>query len=124
MLNIHLHRHRISDNACDGTISISGTRICDTAEHSQHRPSVGTYRLQLRHSKQHGRKVPVLAEAPNACLVHGNGIYGSSDGRILLGIRIAPGCVRHSYPHFKLLYDRINAALRRGHEVKLIITED
>ena len=124
MLNIHLRRHRISKIACDGTIIINGSRICDTAEHSQYRVPAGTYHIALCKSQKHGRKVPILVEAPGVCLVHGNGIYGCRDGRILLGLYLAPGCVKHSYPHFKLLYDRINAALRRGHEVTLRITED
>lgn len=124
MLSIHLHRHRIGKIACDGTIIIGGDRICDTTEHSRFRPQAGTYHIALCKSKTYGRKVPILVEAPGICLVHGNGIYGSKDGRILLGLFLAPGCVKHSYLHFKLLYDRINTALRRGHEVKLIITEN
>lgn len=124
MLNIHLHRRRVSKVACDGTIIINGERICDTAENSKFRPQAGTYHIALCHSKKHGRKVPILVEAPNICLVHGNGIYGSRDGRILIGLYLVPGCVKHSYILFKHLYDRINAALRRGHEVILRITED
>ena len=124
MLDIHLHRRNVGKVACDGTITIGGELICDTTEHSMHRPPVGTYSIALRYSGTHGRKVPVLVETPGICLVHGNGIYNRRDGRILLGLFLAPGCVKHSYHHFMLLYDRINAALRRGHEVTLRITEN
>jgi len=124
MLEINLHRHCVSKIACDGTLSINGEHVCDTAEHSQHRVPAGTYSIALCKSKTHGRKVPILVEAPSFCLVHGNSIYGKRDGRILVGLHIIPGWLKHSNILFMLLYDRINKALRRGHEVKLIITED
>lgn len=69
-------------------------------------------------------EVPILVEAPGICLVQGNSIYGKNDGRILVGLHIIPGWVKRSNILFLLLYDRINAALRRGKEVKLIITEN
>ncbi len=77
-----------------------------------------------RYSKEYGRKVPFLVEAPNVCLAIGNGAYSSFDGRILLGTYIAPGCLKLSREPFMQLYNRINASLRRGHEVTIKITED
>ena len=124
MLELHLHRRCISKIACDGTIIIGGSRICDTAEHSQYRVPAGSYHIALCKSETYGRKVPILVEAPSFCLVHGNSIYGKRDGRILVGLHIIPGWLKHSNILFMLLYDRINKALRRGHEVKLIITEN
>ncbi len=124
MLKIHLHRRHVSKIACDGTIIINGEHIYDTVEHSQYRVPAGTYHIAICHSKKHGRKVPILVEAPKVCLVHGNGIFGMHDGRILIGLHLVPGCVKHSYILFMHLYNRINAALRRGHEVTLTITED
>lgn len=124
MLEIHLHRRQVYKVACDGTLSINGDHVCDTAEHSQYRVPAGTYHIALCKSEKHGRKVPILVEAPNVCIVHGNGIYGKRDGRILVGLHIIPGCLKQSDIIFHLLYDRINKALRRGHEVKLIITEN
>lgn len=122
-MQLHLHRHRINATACDGTLSIDGIRICDTAEHAQHRPPVGTYRIVLRYSHTHGRKVPMLAESAGVCLAIGNGIWNRTDGRILIGTYIALGCVKKSREPFMLLYNRINTALRRGHEVTIRITE-
>ena len=124
MLQIHLHRRRISKVACDGTIIINGERICDTAEHSQYRVPAGTYHIALCKSKTHGRKVPILVEASHICLMHGNSIYGKRDGRILVGLYIIPGWLKHSNILFMQLYNRINIALRRGHEVTLTITEN
>lgn len=123
MLLIHLHRRRISKVACDGTIIINGERICDTTEHSQYRVPTGTYHIALCKSKTHGRKVPILVEAQSICFMHGNSIYGKTDGRILVGLHIIPGWLKHSNILFMQLYNRINVALRRGHEVTLTITE-
>ena len=122
-MQIHLHRHHIHTVACDGTLSIDGIRFCDTAEHARHRVPVGTYRIALKHSKVHGRKMPTLVEAPTACLATGNGIWNSPDGRILLGTYISPGCVKQSREPFMQLYNRLNTTLRRGNDVTIRITE-
>ena len=124
MLEISIHRHRISKVACDGTLSINGDHVCDTAEHSQYKVPAGTYRIALCKSKTYGRKVPILVGAPGICIFHGNSIYGKRDGRILVGLYIIPGWLKHSNILFMLLYDRINKAIRRGHEVTLRITEN
>ena len=122
MLQIHLHRHRVSVVACDGTLSISGNHVCDTAENAKYKVPVGIYHIELKYSKMHGRKVPFLMEAPGVCLAIGNGVFGLTDGRILLGTYIVPGCLKSSDEHFMQLYNRINQSLRRGHEVTLRIT--
>lgn len=123
-MKILLRRYRVGEFACDGRLSISGEYITDTCEHSHYRVPVGTYHIQLRYSKTHGRKVPVLEEAPDVCLAIGNGIFSSTDGRILLGTYICPGCLKHSREPFMKLYNRINTSIRRGHEVTLTITEN
>lgn len=130
-INLHLYRHSIGGVACDGTLHINGIRICDTAENAKHRPPVGNYRIVLRHSKIHGRKVPMLQpldsqEMPTStppCLTIGNGIFNRKDGRIIVGNHIVPGCLKCSRETFVLLYNRINKSQRRGHEVTLTITE-
>lgn len=124
MLHIHLHRRHVSKIACDGTLSINGNHVCDTAEHTKFRTKTGTYHIAICRSKKYGRKVPILVEKPDTCLVHGNGIYGKRDSRILIGLHLFPGCVKHSDILFMQLYNRINAALRRGHEVVITITEN
>ena len=133
MIQLHLHRHRIRTITCDGTLSIDGTHICDTAENTPFRAPAGTYRIVLQHSKRFGRKVPALmpllpapdeAHAPSAVLAIGNGIFHRNDSRILLGTYIAPGCLMRSRAPFMQLYDRINHSLRRGHDVTLLITEE
>ena len=124
--------------ACDGRLIIDEKHVCDTVEHSFYRIAEGTYRIALHYNKELGRKVPVLipmthahdasaqpvapsAALPVAFLSMGNGIYNVHDSRIILGAHIIPGCVKHSYESFKLLYDRINNSIRRGNNVTLEI---
>ena len=122
-MKILLHRYRVGEFATDGSLSIGGEKICDTTEHTLYRPPAGTYTIVLKYSKAHHRKMPFLAEA-GVCLAPGNGIYGCTDGRILLGTSIVPGCMKHSRQPFMRLYDRINTSIRRGHQVSLTISED
>ena len=123
-MKITLQRHQIGEFATDGKLSIGGEYITDTAEHSLHRVPAGTYHIILSNSKLFHRKMPFLMEAPDACLAFGNGIYSCTDGRILLGTTIVPGCLKNSKKTFLKLYDRINQSLRRGHEVELKVIED
>ena len=122
-MEILLHRHHVGELATAGVLSINGEKICDTAEHSLYRVPVGIYHIILKYSKLAHRKMPFLQEAPDVCLAFGNGIYSCKDGRILLGTSICPGCLMHSREPFMKLYNRINTSLRRGHEVKLTITQ-
>lgn len=123
-MKITLHRSHIGEFATDGRLSIGGEYICDTCEHSLYRVPAGTYHIILSNSKLFRRKMPFLMEAPDACLAFGNGIYSCTDGRILLGTTIVPGCLKNSKKTFLRLYDRINQSLRRGHEVELKVIED
>ena len=54
-------------------------------------------------------------------LLHGNGIFNRIDGSILVGIYRQPGVVINSRPIFDRLYDRIEKAISRGHQVELTI---
>ena len=122
-MKILLHRHHVGEFATTGRLSIGGEYITDTAEHSLHKVPAGTYHIELRYSNLFHRKMPFLMEAPDVCLAFGNGIYSCTDGRILLGTTIVPGCMKESRKAFLQLYDRINHSLRRGHEVLLEIKE-
>ena len=134
MIQINLHRHCIGDTATHGTLSIEGNTLCHTTEHTLHRPPTGLYRIELHHLRSQRRKVPVLIAVNNPGRIArvgasqpyigiGNGIYHRHDGCILVGTYVAPGCLKQGRAPFMLLYDRINKALRRGHEVMLRITE-
>ena len=54
-------------------------------------------------------------------LLHGNGIFNRIDGSIVVGIYRQPGVVINSRPIFDRLYDRIEKAISRGHQVELTI---
>lgn len=54
-------------------------------------------------------------------LFHGNGIFNRIDGSILVGIYRQPGVVINSRPIFNRLYERIEKAVSRGHQVELTI---
>lgn len=122
-MKILLQRHHLGEFATDGRLSISGEYITDTCEHSPFKVPVGSYHIELKYSKLYHRKMPFLSEEPDVCLAFGNGIYSCTDGRILLGTTIIPGCLKNSKEPFLRLYDRINQSLRRGHQVLLEIKE-
>ena len=133
-MKIEIKRYRIRETSCDGTLSINGRKLCDTAENTQFMPPAGTYNVVLRGNKKQRRIVPYLLasnkeykrkkgdlRAPFLCV--GNGIYHRYDGRIIVGTHIVPGCVKRSYQSFIRLYDRINNTLRRGNDVIIKIIE-
>lgn len=53
----------------------------------------------------------------------GNGVYHRTDGSIIVGTYIAPGCLAHPKEAFDTIYDRIRKNVERGNEVSLIIEE-
>ena len=131
-MQIHLHRHRIREITCDGTITINNTPVCDTAENSQFRTPTGTYNIVLLYSKTFKRKVPTLKplttstekEKQQAVIAIGNGIFNRNDPRIIIGTHIVPGCLKCSREPFIQLYDRINTSQRRGNSVTITISEE
>lgn len=51
----------------------------------------------------------------------GNGVHNRTDGSILVGTRLIPGCLTHPCRAFGPLYQRIRKNLERGNEVLLTI---
>ena len=51
----------------------------------------------------------------------GNGVYNRTDGSIIVGEYIAPGCLKHPKTAFDNLYDRIRKNIERGNKVTLTI---
>ena len=51
----------------------------------------------------------------------GNGVQGRTDGSILLGTLIVPGCLKHPLAAFDPLAERIRKALSRNKEITLTI---
>lgn len=54
-------------------------------------------------------------------ILFGNGVYNRHDGSILVGMYRKPGVVIQSRPIFDRLYDRIDKAITRGHQVQITI---
>lgn len=63
---------------------------------------------------------------PQVChmLKPGNGVYKRTDGSIILGTYLAPGCLTHPREAFADFYDRIRKSIERGHDLTLTIVED
>lgn len=121
--------------------------LCDTAENALHALRAGKYHISIIKCKQHARKMPVIMLhkdiAPNCehcepleCVNHnsnmpvhcsqicpGNGVYNRTDGAIIVGKYIAPGCLMHPKEAFATLYDRIRKSAERGHDLTLIIED-
>ena len=53
----------------------------------------------------------------------GNGVRGRTDGSIILGTRIVPGCLIHPVQAFNPLAERIRKAVSRGKVITLKIVE-
>lgn len=145
-MNIVLKRYRIGPDAIDGHIYIDGQKVCDCAENAHHCLKAGTYPLNVVKCKQHARKMPVLSDLsslkctkckaqecvaynttmPQRCpmLKPGNGVYKRTDGSIILGTNLVPGCLAHPKQAFDEFYERIRKSIARGHELTITIIED
>ncbi len=136
----------------DGILYIDGVRICDTAEHACHCLPDGSYHVVMVKCHQHARKMPVVKPdgpmmrtgenfpkchdcrklfcvsdntvMPRYCpqLCPGNGVHGRTDGAIILGTCIAPGCLKLSKEAFNSLYERIRKSEERGNVTTLVIS--
>ena len=141
-MNIELRRYRIKTDTIDGQIFIDGAKVCDCAENAHHCLPPGEYQIIVHKCRHHARKMPVIlpmsdcsacpklpyvgnnTSMPCKCIqiCPGNGVYNRTDGAILVGKYIAPGCLSHPKSAFDNLYDRIRKNAERGNEITLTIT--
>lgn len=143
-MNIELRRIRHRPETIDGHIYIDGAKVCDSAENNKLALAPGTYPITLVKCHQHARKMPVIqvqgcslcheckklpyvgnnSTMPMICpmLKPGNGVYNRTDGSIIVGKYIAPGCLSHPLESFHSLYERIRKNIERGNEVNIIIS--
>ncbi len=146
-MDIIIKRTHTTAGAIDGILSVDGTRVCDTEENAAAALAEGTYPVAVCKCRQHARKMPlVLARngslpdcrrckrqgsvynntaMPVVCrqLCPGNGVAHRTDGAIVLGERVAPGCLAHPKQAFDTLYGRIRKAVERGNGVTLSVRE-
>lgn len=52
----------------------------------------------------------------------GNGSYNRTDGSIIVGSSLTPGCLIHPKQAFDALYERIRKNAARGHKTNLVIS--
>lgn len=130
-MHILITRYRYKPATIDGQLSIDGIRICDCAENAHTALPPGTYSITIVHCRQYARKMPLITPISNQSSVinnricpmlkPGNGVYNRTDGAIIVGEYLVPGCLKHSRFTFDNLYDRIRKNLQRGKEVTLTI---
>ena len=141
-MDIQLKRIRHRPETIDGQIWIDGQKVCDCAENAHHCLPEGEYQIAVCKCSKHARKMPIVLPQPDCSncsklsfvgnntsmpckcvqLCPGNGVYNRTDGAILVGKYICPGCLSHPKTAFDNLYDRIRKSAERGHEIQLIIS--
>ena len=140
-----------SKHYISGSLIIDGQTICDTEENAFSALPVGEYRIVRHHCKQYTRymllvlpysfqELALTARCNNCKLIEheglnatmtcqcpmlkpGNGVRGRTDGSIILGTRIVPGCLIHPVQAFNPLAERIRKAVSRGKVITLKIVE-
>ena len=149
-MNITIKRQSDNGRVIDDSLIINGTKVCDTAENTGSAIGAGTYNISIHHCKQYGRRMPMVeiescdllkddecslcdslehvcynTDLPSFCpmLKPGTGAYNRTDGSILLGEYIAPGCLKHPLKHFDNVFDRIRKVIGRGNECTLTVED-
>ena len=147
-MNIIIEREKDNGLVIDGVLKINGETICHTAENSNNAILAGNYNIHICHCKQYGRRMPMVDLAldslpksnecdlceqkeyvsintnlPSYCpmLKAGNGAYNRTDGSIIVGEYVAPGCLIHPVIYFEKIFERIRKALSRNSECRIII---
>lgn len=143
---IKVIRYRKRPDTIDGEIYIDGQKICDCAENTKTAIKAGTYPVVITKCHQHARKQPCIivngspkcstckklesvsnnSNMPQFCpqICQGNGVYNRTDGAIIVGKYLAPGCLTHPREAFADFYDRIRKSIERGHDLAITIVED
>ena len=151
-MNIIINRYRTNKDSIDGVLKIAGVNVCDTAENAAACIPTGTYKVLINTCKHYRRKMPVIlvegnhkpltikrrcrhcpkcsnvsnnSNLPIFCpqIKIGNGVRNRTDGSIIIGEYICPGCLKHPRVHFNRLIDRLDKAQRRGYSISLTIKD-
>lgn len=145
-MNIVITRYRKTSETIDSRLTIDGMRICDCAENAKSAIKAGIYPVVITKCKQHARKQPCVvvngspkcntcnklecvsnnSNMPQFCpqICQGNGVFKRTDGAIIVGKYLAPGCLTHPKEAFESIYERIRKSIERGHELTLTIVEN
>ena len=68
-------------------------------------------------------RIGINTPMPRKCvqLCPGNGVFNRTDGAILVGEHLVPGCLKHPKTTFANLYERLRKSAERGHPITLTI---
>ena len=149
-MKIEIKRTEARAEAISGTLTINGQFICHTVENRLTALPAGQYRIIRHYCKQYNRFMPLvghpeLVSGSKTCeqcqqleeeevslnttlpcycpmLKPGNGVQGRTDGSILLGTLIVPGCLKHPLAAFDQLAERIRKAIARNTTITLTIS--
>lgn len=80
-----------------------------------------TYEKQVTEHTMAKIKEATKKRTPCPRITDGNGVWNTDDGKIVVGRYLLNGCVKHSGDIFERLYERMEKALSRGHEVNINI---
>lgn len=104
-MELVLHRTLIHRDTTDGYITIGGSKVCNTAEHTPVMLQPGRY--PLKRTKLY--------------LATGNGVYTLQTPTIIVGEYRCRGLVIHSRPTYLRIYERLKKAFARKEEVMLVV---
>lgn len=143
-MNIELIRKHIKPETTDGQLYIDSQKVCDCAEHTPTSLPPGTYPIRIHRCKHYRRKMPCVmvgelncascpsmeycgnnSTLPKYCpqIKIGNGVYNRTDGSIIIGEYLAPGCMKHPIEYFNRLIDRLDKCQNRKEPINLTINE-
>lgn len=146
-MNIHISRYSLKEHALDGILYIDGVRFCETSENSLTAIPSGIYPVVRHYCHQFSRYTPLILSSgslpdcsschklSNVCcnttlpcvchqLIAGNGVFNRTDGTIIMGTRIVPGCLMNSKEPFEGLCERLRKLDSRGSQITVTISND
>ena len=102
--------HSPSHNAIANT-NLPSLSLCSSC-HRKHHIGINSS-PHKKHASGEAVFCPMLAP--------GNGAYNRTDGAIIVGEYLVPGCLKHPKTAFDNLFDRIRKNIERGHDITLTI---
>ena len=147
-MTLTLVHTQLTTDTCDGVLYVDGQKLCETSEHASRALRPGVYAVLRHYCRQYGRHVPLILEHPTqdvllrcrrcgkggelyantllpvCCpqLKMGNGVHRRTDGSVLMGTLVVPGCMKHTRTPYGLLSERLRKASGRVVAVTLVVT--
>jgi hypothetical protein len=134
-MKLELTRTTYTDTSTIGELTIDGEHECFVLEDTVRRPDVkvygktaipsGAYNVLLTFSPKFGRVMPLLDKVPNyeGVRIHKGNDANDTEGCLLVGRTYTDNFVGESALAFNALYPKIEAALKAGEHVTVVITD-